>query len=167
MASLKVRSHQTRMKRYVRIIYMLSQCKDTIDNPVALFAWMARIMRRELSIWRAIHAKYCELKNPNFGGYSRRAVTSLRAEAENLKQIWNGGQSNCGCMWVPRAVYTSSYFYKTGIHFAMRLELPGRSPSHDAYSCLLCSEFHARMAWISHANEASKLKMFKHPTTRE
>ncbi len=24
----------------------------------------------------------------------------------------NGGQSNCGCMWVPGAVYTSSYFYK-------------------------------------------------------
>ncbi len=58
-------------------------------------------------------------------------------------------------------------FTKTGIHFAMRLELPGRSPSHDAYSHLLCSEFHARMAWISHANEASKHKMLKRPTTRD
>ncbi len=33
-------------------------------------------------------------------------------------------------------------FTKTGIHFATRLELPGRSPSHDANSRLLCSEFH-------------------------
>ncbi len=58
-------------------------------------------------------------------------------------------------------------FTKTGIHFATRLELPGRSPSHDAYSRLLCSEFHARMARISCVNEASKLKMFKRPTVRE
>ncbi len=36
-------------------------------------------------------------------------------------------------------------FTKTGIHFATKLELPGRSPSHDTYSHLLCSEFHARM----------------------
>ncbi len=40
--ALKVRSYQTRMKRYARMIYMLSQCKDTIDNPAALFAWMRR-----------------------------------------------------------------------------------------------------------------------------
>ncbi len=54
-------------------------------------------------------------------------------------------------------------FTKTGIHFATRLELPGRRPSHDANSRLLCivSEFHARMARISRANEASKVKMFK------
>ncbi len=33
------------MKRYARIIYMLSQCKDAIDNYAALFAriTMARI----------------------------------------------------------------------------------------------------------------------------
>ncbi len=37
-------------------------------------------------------------------------VTSLRAEAENPNN--NEGQSNCGCMWVPGAVYISSYFYK-------------------------------------------------------
>ncbi len=40
-------------------------------------------------------------------------------------------------------------FTKTGIHFATRLELPGRSPSHDAKSRLLCNEFHTRMARIS------------------
>ncbi len=37
-ARVKVRSHQTRMNRYAQIIYMLSQCKDAIDNPAALFA---------------------------------------------------------------------------------------------------------------------------------
>ncbi len=47
-------------------------------------------------------------------------------------------------------------FTKTGIHFATRLELPGRSPSHDTNSHLLCSEFHARMARLSCVNEASK-----------
>ncbi len=42
-----MRSHQTRMKRYARMIYMLSQCKDAIDNYAALFAriTMARIER--------------------------------------------------------------------------------------------------------------------------
>ncbi len=51
-ASVKVRSHQTRMTRIARLIYMLSQCKDAIDNPAALFA---RMRRRELSIFlRAI-----------------------------------------------------------------------------------------------------------------
>ncbi len=58
-------------------------------------------------------------------------------------------------------------FTKTGIHFAMRLELPGRSLSHDTNLHLLCSEFHAQMKRISRANEASKLKMFKRSTTRE
>ncbi len=42
-----MRSHQTRMKRYAQMIYMLSQCKDAIDNYAALFAriTMAQIER--------------------------------------------------------------------------------------------------------------------------
>ncbi len=87
---VKVRSHQTRM------IYMLSQCKDAKDNPAALFA---RMRRRE---WHESR----ELKNLNFGGYSRR-VNQSGAIRNN-----NGGQINRGCMWVPGAVYTSSDFYK-------------------------------------------------------
>ncbi len=47
ISSRKVRSYQTRMKRYVQIIYMLSQCKDAIDNPAA------RITQIEKSeLWR-------------------------------------------------------------------------------------------------------------------
>ncbi len=34
------------MKRYAQMIYMLSQCKDAIDNPAALFA---RMRQRELT----------------------------------------------------------------------------------------------------------------------
>ncbi len=45
--ALKVRSHQTRMKSYAQMIYMLSQCKDAIDNPAAR---IARITWRELSV---------------------------------------------------------------------------------------------------------------------
>ncbi len=43
-----MRSHQTRMKRYAQIIYMLSQCKDAIDNTAALFARMRRHEWHEL-----------------------------------------------------------------------------------------------------------------------
>ncbi len=152
---LTVRSHQTRM------IYMLSQCKDAKDNPAALFA---RMRRRE---WR-------ELKNLKFGGYSRRVNQSGACSSRDV--ITSGGRESettmedkvimvvCG---YPELYIHLRTFTKTGIHFARRLELPGRSPSHDANSHLFCSEFQARMARMSHANEASKLKMFKRPTSRE
>ncbi len=45
-----MRSHQTRMTRIARMIYMLSQCKDAKDNPAALFA---RMKWRELSVFFA------------------------------------------------------------------------------------------------------------------
>ncbi len=91
--SLKVRSHQTRMKHYARMIYMLSQCKDAIDNPVALFAW---IMRRKLSVWgvwRAIRASWkfltlADIRAAITNQELALAVTWLRAEAENPKQQW-------------------------------------------------------------------------------
>ncbi len=160
VASLKVRSHQTRMKRYARMIYMLSQCKDTIDNPAALFrsganwafdAPFTRIMRVEKSeLWRIFASRSDVITS---GG--RKSETTM--EDKVIVVV-------CG---YPELYINLRTFTKTGIHFAMRLELPGKSPSHDAYSRLLCSEFHARMARISHANEASKLKMFKHPTTCE
>ncbi len=133
----KVRSHQTRMKRYARMIYMFSQCKDTIDNPAVLFAQMARITRRELIVWRAICANY-----------EWRQKIETTTEDKVIVVV-------CG---YPELYIHLRTFTKTEIHFATRLELPGRSPSHDAYSCLLCSEFHTRMARISRVNEASKLK---------
>ncbi len=115
-----------------------------------------------------------KLKNLNFGGYSRHvnnqelalAVTWLRMEAENPKKQW---RTNLLWLYVGTRSCTILLrtFTKTGINFATRLELPGRSPSHDANSRLLCSEFHAQMKLISRANEASKLKMFKRPTTHE
>ncbi len=141
VASLKVRSHQMQMKHYAQIIYMLSQCKDTIDNRAALFA---RMRRRE---WRELRCANWAFDEP----FTRIA----RVEKSELWRIF------------PDLYIHLRTFTKTGIHFATRLELPGRSPSHDAYSRLLCSEFHARMVRITHVNEASKLKMFKRPTTCE
>ncbi len=154
-ASVKVRSHQTRMTRIARLIYMLSQCKDAIDNPAALFARMRRREWCELSVFftRDSH----ELKNLNFGGYSRRVNQSGACSSSDV--ITSGGRKSQTTMEDKVIVVVCGYpelymplrtFTKTGIHFASRLDLPGRSPSHDAYSRLLCSEFHARMAWISH-----------------
>ncbi len=51
-----------------RMIYMLSQCKDTIDNPAALFARIVRFLR---SIQLEFQLESRELKNLNFGGYSQ------------------------------------------------------------------------------------------------
>ncbi len=62
---------------------------------------------------------------------------------------------------------TTSYFYKNRNTFCNETGAACRSPSHDTNSRLLCSEFHARMKRISRTNEASKLKLFKRPTTRD
>ncbi len=51
--AVKMRSHQTRMKWFTRMIYMLSQCKDAIDNPAALFA---RMRQCELSVFARTRA---------------------------------------------------------------------------------------------------------------
>ncbi len=59
----------------------------------------------------------------------------------------------------PELYDTTSYFYKNRNKFSNETGAACRSPPHDANSRLLCSEFHA--------NEASKLKMFKRPTTRD
>ncbi len=115
-----------------------------------------------------------ELKNRNFGGYSRRVNHSGACSSSDV--ITSGGRKSETTMEDKVIVVVCGYpelyihlrtFTKTGIHFATRLELPGRSPSHDANSRLLCSKFHVRIARISRANEASKLKMFRRPTSRE
>ncbi len=93
-----------------------------------------------------------ELKNLNFGGYSRRINQSGACSSSD--DITCGGRKSETIMEDKVIVVVCGYpdlyihlwtFTKTGINFATRLELPGRSPSHDAYSRLLCSEFHARM----------------------
>ncbi len=143
--TLKVRSHQTQMTRIARMIYMLSQCKDAKDNPAALFARMRR---------RVNQSGACSSSDVITSG-GRKSETTM--EDKVIVVV-------CG---YPELYIHLRTFTKTGIHFATRLELPGRRPSHDANSLLLCSEFHARIARISRANEASKLKMFTHPTSRK
>ncbi len=93
------------------------------------------------------------LRNLNFAGYSRSVNQSGSCSSSDV--IMSGGRKSETAMEDKIIVVVCGYpelyihlrtFTKTGIHFAMRLELPGRSPSHDANSRLLCSEFHSRMA---------------------
>ncbi len=63
---------------YAQMIYMLSQCKDAIDNPVALFARIERLAR--------------DLKNLNFGGYSRRVNQSGACSSSDV--ITSGGRKS-------------------------------------------------------------------------
>ncbi len=151
-----------------RMIYMLSQCKDAIDNPAALFA---RITLHELS----------ELKNLNFGGYSRRVNQSGACSSSDV--ITSGGRKSQTTMEDKVIVVVCGYpelyihlrtFTKTGTHFATRLELPAEAPpmTRIRICCVVnftreWRKFLTRMKQISHANEVSKLKMFKRPTSRE
>ncbi len=99
-----------------------------------------------------------KLKNLNFGGYLRHVNQS--GACSSIDVITSGGRKSQTSMEDKFIVVVCGYpelyihlhtFTKTGIHFATRLELPGRSPSHDANSRLLCSEFHllARMARVN------------------
>ncbi len=100
-----------------------------------------------------------ELKNLNFAGYSRRVNQSGACSISDVITTMEDKVIVVVCGYPELYIHLPT-FTKTGIHFATRLELPGRSPSHDANSRLLCNEFHA-------ANGASKLKMLKRPTSRE
>ncbi len=66
---------------------MLSQCKDANRHPAV------RMTRRELSV----SGEPRELKNLNFGGYSRRVNQSGACSSSDV--ITSGG-----CMWIPGAV---------------------------------------------------------------
>ncbi len=77
------------MKRYAQMIYMLSQCKDAIDNPAAR---MTRITRRELSVWGVSTRELRGLKNLNFGGYSCRVNQSGACSSSDV--IMSGGRKS-------------------------------------------------------------------------
>ncbi len=116
------------MKRYVRMIYMLIQCKDAIDNPVAQIECLGHLTRNSR-----------KLKNLNFGGYSRRANQSGACSSSDV--ITSGGRKSettmedklivvvCG---YPELYDTTSYFYKNRNTFV-------QTPVN---SRLLCSEFY-------------------------
>ncbi len=109
-----------------------------------------------VQIAKKISRESRELKNQHFGGYSRRVNQSGACSSSDA--ITNGGRKSLTTMEDKFIVVVCGYpelyihlptFTKRGIHFATRLELPGRSPSHDANSHLLCSEFHARMTRVN------------------
>ncbi len=106
--------------------------------------------------WAFFSRESRELKNLNFGGYLHRINQSGACSSSDV--ITSGGRKSETTMEDKVIVVVCGYselyihlrtFTKTGIHFATRLELPGRSPSHDANSRLLCSEFHARMKRVN------------------
>ncbi len=85
-----------------------------------------------------------ELKNLNFVNQSGACSSSYIITSEGRKSETTMEDKVivvvCG---YPELYIHLRTFTKTGIHFATSLELPGRSPSHDAYSRLLSREFHA------------------------
>ncbi len=93
-----------------------------------------------------------ELKNLNFGIYSRRVNQSGACSSSDV--ITSGGRKSqttmedklivvvCG---YPELYDTTSYFYKNRNTFCNETGAACRSPSNDANSRLLCSEFHVRM----------------------
>ncbi len=122
----------------------------------------ARITLRELSVWGVRR----ELKNWNFGGYSRRVNQSGASSSSDV--ITSGGRKSettmedklivvvCGH---PELYDTTSYFYKNRNTFCNETGAACRSPSHDANSRLLCSEFHARMKRVNSKCSSVQLRM--------
>ncbi len=110
-----------------------------------------------------------ELKNLNFGGYSRGFNQSGACSCSDV--ITSGGRKSettmenkvivvvCG---YTELYDTTSYFYKNRNKFSNETGAACRSPPHDANSRLLCSEFHVRMKRVNskcssiqlHANSA-------------
>ncbi len=97
-----------------------------------------------------------ELKNLNFGGYSRRVNQSGACSSSDV--ITSGGRKSQTTMedklmvvvfGYPELYDTTSYFYKNRNTFRNETGAACRSPSHDANSCLLCSECHVRMKRVN------------------
>ncbi len=138
------------------MIYMLSQCKDTIDNPEELFArmrWSLKI-RTLADIRAAVNQSGACSSSDVITSGGRKSETTM--EDKLIVVV-------CG---YPELYDTTSYFYKNRNTFCNETGAAWQKPL-PCWECSLCSEFQARMKQISHANEASKLKMFKRPTTRE
>ncbi len=101
-----------------------------------------------------------ELKNLNFGGYSRCVNQSGACSSSDV--IMSRGRKSqtkmedklmvvvCG---YPELYDTTSYFYKNRNTFSNETGAACRSPPppprHDANSRLLCREFHARMKRVN------------------
>ncbi len=83
-------SHQTRMKRYAQMIYMLSQCKDTIDNPAANEA--ARFGANYAVRIKRLTRYSRELKILNFGRNSHRVNQSGACSSSDV--ITSGGRKS-------------------------------------------------------------------------
>ncbi len=150
------------MTRIAQMIYILSQCKDAKDNRYsrewgganrAFFS--ARVQKSEL--WRIF------------------APLNQSGACSSSDVITSGGRISETTMEDKVIVVVCGYpelyihlrtFTKTGIHFATRLELPAEAPPMTRIHVCCVVNF-TRECHEFLANEASKLKMFKCPISRE
>ncbi len=148
-----MRSHQMRMKRYAGMIVKSMQRRERQSCGAIRANEAARIDR--------LGRESRELKNLNFGGYSRRVNKSGACSSSDVI-TWsnnNGGQINRCCMWVPGAVrYYFVLLQKQ--EYILQREWSCLAEAPPMMFRCEWSEFHG-------ANEASKLTMFKHSSTRE
>ncbi len=108
---LKVRSHQMQMKCYAQIIYMLSQCKDAIDNPAALFGaneavQIAWITPRDLTVSHAIHANCASWKI-----WTLADIRANQSGACSSSDVIMSGGNNGGQLIVVVCGYPELYDY--------------------------------------------------------
>ncbi len=95
-----------------------------------------------------------ELKNLNFGGYSRRVNQSGACSSSDV--ITSGGRKSQTkedkVIWLYVGTRSCIYIFvllQKQEYILQRDWSCCRSPSHDAKSCLLCSEFHERMKRVN------------------
>ncbi len=145
-------SVSVQMLPYMAASYVCSSLGLKIDANRANDLHVKSMQRRERQSCGAIHANGAnwavfsrnsrKLKNLNVltNQELALAVMSLRAEAENPKTIMEDKVIVVVCGYPELYIHLRT-FTKTGINFATRLELPGRSPSHDANSR------HSHLVW--------------------
>ncbi len=144
---LKVRSHRTWMKRYAQMIYMLSQCKDAIDNPAALFA---RIRRHKL-------------RDANWASWKIWSLADIRVALTNkdlalavTSKIRNNNVIVVVCGY-SELYDTTSYFYKNRNTFCIETGAAWQEAPPMTRICVCCvvnltrewCKFHARMKRVN------------------
>ncbi len=123
-------------------------------------------MQRRVNYAARIERLGRELKNLNFGGYSRRVNQSGACSSSDV--ITSGGRKSestmedklivvvCG---YPELYDTTSYFYKNRNTFCNETGAAWLKPPHDANSHLLCSEFHAWMKRVKSKCSSVQLRV--------
>ncbi len=133
---MKVRSHRTRMCRALRAndLHVKSMQRHDRQSCGTIRANEATRIERLTRHLRESR----ELKNLNFGGYSHRVNQS--EACSSIDVITSGGRKSQTTMEDKLIVIVCGYL---ALYICIsETGAACRSPPHDAYSPLLCSEFH-------------------------